>query len=104
MRIDIPNPALALLAALLLAASPPVAAEDRCEIRYAVRLAQDDGAPDTGSTIRTLSACVSSLTYCHTHAEDLAKAHAQETLAEQGLTPDVDSVSIIDIKTKGDCD
>jgi len=103
MRIASPNATFTLLT-ILLSICPPLAAEDRCEIRYAVRLAQAEGAPDTGSTIRTLSTCVSSLTYCHTHAEDLAKAHAQETLAEQGLTPDVESVSIIDIKTKGDCD
>ena len=103
MRIASPNATFTLLAILLLIC-PPLAAEEGCEIRYSVRLAQGDGAPDTGSTIRAISACVSSLTYCHTHAEDLAKAHAQETLAEQGLTPDVDSVSIIDIKTKGDCD
>jgi hypothetical protein len=103
MRIALPNATFTLLTILLLIC-PPLAAEDRCEIRYVVRLGQGDGGPDTGSTIRTLSACVSSLTYCHTHAEDLAKAHAQETLAEQGLTSDVESVSIIDIKTKGDCD
>ena len=103
MRIGTPNTTFTLLTILLLVC-PPLAAEDRCEIRYSVRLVQGDGGPDTGSTIRTVSACVSSLTYCHTHAEDLAKAHAQETLADQGLTPDVESVSIVDIKTQGDCD
>jgi hypothetical protein len=103
MRIGIPTSAVALLTTLLLAI-PPASAEERCEIRYTVRLQQGEGGPDTGSAIRALSTCVSSLTYCHTHAETLAREHARETLENRGSTADVESVSIVDIKTQGDCD
>ena len=103
MRIGTLTLAFALLTTLLLAI-PPASAEERCEIRYTVRLQQGEGGPDTGSTIRTFSTCVSSLTYCHTHAETLAREHARETLENRESTADVESVSIVDIKTQGDCD
>ena len=104
MRIGIPSSAVALLTTLLLAISPESVAQERCEIRYTVRLQQGEGGPDTGSIIRTFSTCVSSLTYCHTHAETLAREHARETLENRESTADVESVSIVDIKTQGDCD
>ena len=104
MQILTEKSVFAVLAVLGVLATSTVAAEERCEISYSVRVAQAGQRVDTGSTMRSFSICVSDLTYCHTHAEQLARTHAEETLASEGQSPDLATLTIVELNSQGDCD
>ena len=104
MQIHTGKSVFALLATLGVLTTSTVAADERCEISYAVRVEQAEQRVDPGSTMRSFSPCVPDLTYCHTHADQLARAHAEESLASEGESPDLASLTIVELSTQGDCD
>ena len=80
------------------------AATERCDIRYSVRLISPGHSVDTGSEVRNFSTCVSSLTECHTSAEELAQEHARKTPSRLGSKSDPDTVRVMHIESDNDCD
>jgi hypothetical protein len=82
----------------------PASATERCDIRYSVRLILPGDTVGTGTAVRAFSTCVSSLTKCHTDAEELAREHARRTSDPLAVKADLDSINIIDIESSDDCE